>query len=125
MVELLAFIACTILACLGIFQLLLILGKPLGRFAWGGSYEVLPTKFRIGSAISIALYTVFVIIILSKAGIISVISENVASKGIWVITVYFFVGIFLNGISRSKSERAVMTPVVIALAISCLLIALS
>jgi hypothetical protein len=40
------------------------------------------------------------------------------------ITAYFALGIALNAISRSRPERLVMTPVVLLLAVSCLLIAL-
>ena len=38
-----ATLLCMILAFLAIFQLLLIAGLPLGRFAWGGRHEVRPT----------------------------------------------------------------------------------
>ena len=120
-----AIIACLILAALAVFQALLIAGRPLGRFAWGGQHEVLPRKLRIGSAISILLYAVFAIIILERAGIADMLSDAVAQVGIWVLTAYFALGILMNGISRSKPERNLMTPVCIVLAGLCLIIALS
>ena len=43
-----------ILAALAVFQLALAAGAPLGRFAWGGSHEVLPPRLRVGSLVSIA-----------------------------------------------------------------------
>ncbi len=42
----------------------------------------------------------------------------------WVLTGYFTLGIVLNGISRSKPERNVMTPVSLLLAVLCLIVAL-
>lgn len=45
--------------------------------------------------------------------------------GIWVLAVYFAVGVVMNGISRSKPERNLMTPVALVLAITTLLIALN
>ena len=120
-----AIIACLILAALAVFQALLIAGRPLGRFAWGGQHEVLPRKLRIGSAISILLYAVFAIIILERAGIADMLPDAVAQVGIWVLTAYFALGILMNGISRSKPERNLMTPVCIVLAGLCLIIALS
>src|SRR5687767_5409857 len=106
-----AIVACLILAALAVFQALLIAGRPLGRYAWGGQHEVLPRNLRIGSAISIALYAVFAIIILESAGVADMLPDVVAEVGIWVLTAYFALGIVMNGISRSKPERAVMTPV--------------
>lgn len=124
-VELLAIFSCAVLLCLAIFQSLLSTGYPLGRFAWGGRHDVLPTKLRIGSAISILLYIFFAVIILSAAGVANIISnEQLTSIAIWVLVAYFFLGVFMNGISQSKLERAVMTPVALCLALSCLLIAI-
>lgn len=126
MIEALAFIACGILAILIVFQVLLAFGAPLGQYAWGGSHVVLPTKLRIGSVISIILYFFFALIILSSAKVLDIlISKDILNIAIWVLTAYFSIGVFMNGISRSKRERAVMTPAALALAFACLLIALN
>lgn len=110
----------------GFFQLLLILGAPLGKYAWGGSHTILPAKLRIGSVISIVLYFIFALIILHRTGQIDILGDsNFSNIGIWALTVYFFIGVFMNGISRSKHERWVMTPTALVLAILCLLIALT
>lgn len=119
-----AIVACLILLALAVFQALLIAGRPLGRYAWGGQHEVLPRKLRIGSAISILLYAVFAIIILESAGIANMLADVVADVGIWVLTAYFALGIIMNGISRSKPERNLMTPVCIVLTVLCLIVAL-
>ena len=66
-----AVVALTLLAALAVFQGLLVAGQPLGRFAWGGQHEVLPPNLRIGSAVSIALYAAFAVLILQAAGVIS------------------------------------------------------
>lgn len=120
-----AVLACLILLALAVFQLLLIGGRPLGRFAWGGQHEVLPKNLRIGSAISIVLYGIFIVVILERAGVTNVLPDAIPEVGIWVLTAYFALGIIMNGISRSKPERNLMTPVCIVLAGLCLLIALS
>lgn len=120
-----AILACLILVALAVFQALLIAGRPLGRFAWGGQHEVLPRNLRIGSAVSIVLYAVFAIVILEAAGLSNLLPDAVADIGIWVLTAYFTLGIVMNGISRSKPERNVMTPVCVVLAGLCLVIALA
>lgn len=86
---------------------------------------MLPTRLRIGSLVSVVLYILFALIILEASGIISVISNDTISDiGIWVLTIYFGIGTVMNGVSRSKHERLVMTPVAATLGALCLLIAL-
>lgn len=107
-----------ILVGLSVFQFLLIIGKPLGDYAWGGQRRVLPKKLRIASVFSIFLYLVFVLFLISKAGMVNVIIDaTVVNVGMWIFTIYFTVGIFVNAISRSKKERMLMTPVAASLAV--------
>ncbi|MFC9558755.1 hypothetical protein [Agromyces sp. NPDC056965] len=115
---------CVILAVLAVFQLALALGAPLGRFAWGGQHRVLPARLRIGSAVAIVIYAVIAVLALDRAGVIDVVSDVVATVGMWVVFGYFVLGIATNAISRSKPERYTMTPVVTVLAVLSLLIAL-
>ncbi len=125
MVKILAYIFCTILACLTVFQILLIIGLPLGKFAWGGYNEVLPIGLRLGSVSSIFIYLFFSLIVLQKAKIINYFKNpKIPNYGIWFIVGYSFLGILVNLGSRSSGERIVMTPVVTLLAILSLLIAL-
>jgi hypothetical protein len=119
-----AVVALALLAALAVFQGLLIAGRPLGRFAWGGQHDVLPTNLRIGSAVSIALYAFFAVLILQAAGLVTPLPDGFVDVAIWVLTGYFALGIVLNAISRSRPERLVMTPVVTVLAACCLVLAL-
>ena len=63
-----AVVGASLLGGLAVFQVLLIAGAPLGRFAWGGQNAVLPARLRIGSAVSIVLYAVFAVLMLQVAG---------------------------------------------------------
>ncbi len=120
-----AILICIILGLLAIFQLLLIAGLPLGRFAWGGQHEVLPQRLRIGSAVSILLYAVFALLVLERAQLTSLIpSATFIAVAMWVLTGYFALGVLMNGISRSKPERFLMTPVSFVLAGLCLVVAI-
>lgn len=126
MTTLLALIGLHILGALIIFQIALILGAPIGKYAWGGQHRQLPAKLRIASVTSIALYLLFGLFLASKAGLMSIISsQNIIVIGMWIFTAYFFLGIFVNAISRSKSERAVMTPVAGVLALVFLAVTIS
>jgi hypothetical protein len=119
-----AVVACALLAGLAVLQVLLAVGRPLGRFAWGGQRDVLPRGLRLGSAVSVLLYAAFALVILQAAGRLQVVPDAVADVGIRVLTGYFALGIVVNGISRSRAERMVMTPVVAVLAVCCLVVAL-
>ncbi|TFV89635.1 hypothetical protein [Blastococcus sp. CT_GayMR16] len=119
-----AVVALALLAALAVFQGLLVAGRPLGRFAWGGQQDVLPVGLRVGSALSIALYAAFAVLILQAAGLISPLPAGFADVAIWVLAGYFVLGIGMNAISRSRAERLTMTPVVVLLAGACLLLAL-
>jgi hypothetical protein len=119
-----ALVGAVLLGCLAVFQLLLVTGAPLGRFAWGGQHVVLPPRLRIGSGISIALYAVFALLMLQAAGAFAVLPHGLAGVAIWVLTAYFALGVAMNAGSRSRPERLVMTPTVLVLAVVCLALAL-
>ena len=125
MIETFAIISCIILLGLAFFQLALIFGAPIGKYAWGGAHTTLPFNLRIGSAISILLYGIFAAIILSKVEIITLSNDHtITNMGIWILAIYFCIGVVMNGISRSKPERNLMTPVALILAIFTLLVAM-
>jgi hypothetical protein len=114
-----AVVASVLLACLAVFQVLLAAGRPLGRFAWGGQHEVLPPALRIGSVLSVVSYAVIAWLLWR-----AVVQAGYDGPWMWVLTAFFGVGVLMNAASRSRPERLVMTPVVLVLALSCLLIAL-
>ena len=112
-----AVLVSVLLAAVAVLQVALAAGAPLGRFAWGGQHRVLPTGLRIGSAVSVAVYA-------GIAWLVWRAAYHPGSWWIWGITAYFGLGVLMNAASRSRPERLVMTPVVLLLALSCLVIAL-
>jgi hypothetical protein len=107
-----AVVVCTLLGALAVFQVLLVLGAPLGRLAWGGQHRVLPTRLRVGSMVSVLVYGVLATVVLARAGLVETgVSEGSLRTVTWIVVAYFFLGIGLNLASRSKPERAVMSPV--------------
>jgi hypothetical protein len=117
---------CVLMAALTVFQAALIIGAPLGQFAWGGQDRVLPVRKRLGSVISIGLYLVFLVVVVQRAGLAEVIPwPAVVDVAIWVLVAYFVLGIGLNSISKSKPERWTMAPLCAVLAVLTLIVALS
>lgn len=115
--------ALVLLTALAVLQVLVALGLPLGRLVWGGQHRVLPTRLRIGSAISVVLYAGMAALLLSRGSAIPG-DSNFVRVATWVLLVYFALGIIMNAISRSRPERYTMTPISIALATATLVIAL-
>jgi hypothetical protein len=114
-----------LLAVLALFQLALILGAPLGEFAWGGADRVLPPAKRIGSGVSILVYGLIGWIILARAALVPApIPETAVAIAAWIVTAYFALGILMNALSRSRKERFTMTPVAALLAALSLIVAL-
>jgi hypothetical protein len=124
MITTAAVATCVVLAGLAVFQLLLVAGRPLGRFAWGGQHDVLPLGLRIGSVVSLVIYAAIALVVLQAAGRLDVLPDGVVEVGIWVVTGYLVLGIAMNAISRSRPERRLMTPVAALLAAGCLVVAL-
>ena len=119
-----AVLGTVLLGALAVLQVLLAAGAPWGRLAWGGQHVVLPRRLRIGSATSVVLYVAIALVLLQRADAVSVLPHGLVGVLIWVLTGYFALGVVMNAVSRSRPERLVMTPVALALAGSCLLLAL-
>lgn len=104
---------CVILVGAGVFQALLAAGKPWGEWAFGGQMKgTLPTPYRIASLVSISIYAAQIGHYLGQAGVIaSAFSASTNQTINWVLVGFFALGTLMNGISRSKKERALWTPI--------------
>jgi hypothetical protein len=116
LVTVAAVLALVVLAVLTVLQTALTAGAPLGRFTWGGRHAVLPASLRVGSVVAILLYAVFAALLVSKADLAQVVGEPVVTVAMWVVTVYLALSVLPNLASRSRPERALMTPVSAVLA---------
>ena len=119
-----ALAATAILLALAGLQAQLVVGRPLGRFAWGGGHEVLPPRLRIASTISIALYGAIALVLLDAADVVDALPGRWTGTAAWVLAGYFLLGVAINGASRSRDERRTMTPVALALCLLCVAVAL-
>ena len=114
-----------VLGALALFQALLGLGAPLGRFAWGGQHRVLPVSLRISSVVSILIYGLITTVVLARIEAVSLgVPTRIAVIATWVVAAYFFIAIGLNLGSKSKAERSVMPAVSAVLCVLCIVVAL-
>lgn len=117
-----ATLAVALLSGLGWLQALVAVGRPHGRFVWGGSHDVLPRRLRAGSAISVPIYAAIAVTLLWRSGVFGLPSRAVVIAT-WVLVGYFALAIVMNAISRSRAERLVMTPVCAVLTLCSLALA--
>ena len=110
---------------IAIFQVLLSLGYPLGEYAMGGLYKVLPNKLRIISAFNAMLLIFMGFVFLHHANVFDVFRFLPTDILVWVITIFLGINSLANLVSRSKKERFVMTPLSSVAFILCLYIAIS
>ena len=121
-----AIVAVVLVAVVGVFQLALAVGAPLGKAAWGGKREgVLPPALRIASGVAaILVYPLIALFILASAELIAVDWLPTGKVGMWIVTAFFTLGAVTNFASRSKAER-IWGPVSLVVAICSAIIALN
>jgi len=121
-----AVIVILIFSGLSIFQLLLALGKPYGKAAYGGKYDVLPDNLRILSCIAILIFMAASLFVAVRAEfLINFPFPDIANIGVWVFALYLSFNTVLNSVSESKLEKKIMTPISFTAAICLFIVALS
>jgi hypothetical protein len=118
-----AIIAVVLFTGMNLFQLLLALGLPFGRLAYGGKYEKLPSKMKIISLIGIVIFIFASLSVLERAEIITIFNNPMfVTVFVWIIAVYLAFITLMNAISKSKWEKLIMTPISLTLAICCFIV---
>jgi len=108
------------------FQILLALGLPLGRAAWGGAHRILPTKLRWSSLAAVPVLAAAAWAVLARANLVPPGSDPFVVKILtWVFAAYFALNTAMNAASKSRLERFAMTPVAAIVAASLVLVAMS
>lgn len=123
--EVAAIIAIALLAVVGVFQITLALGAPMGKAAWGGQQEaVLPGRFRIASAVAgVIMYPLIVFLVMVSSDLVAADwLPRISSTVMWALAALFTIGALGNLASRSKIER-IWGPVSLGVAVCCGVIA--
>jgi hypothetical protein len=108
MMNVAAIVAVVLLAVVGVFQVALALGAPLGHAAWGGRHGgVLPPNLRIASGVAGAvIYPLIGLFVLASADLIQAgWMPGTGKAGMWLLAALFTLGAVANFASRSKVER--------------------
>lgn len=109
---------------LSVFQFLLALGKPYGKAAYGGKYEVLPNNMRILSGVAILIFMIASLFVAVRVEFLSNFPfPDIANLGVWVFAIYLSLNAVANFLSKSKLEKQIMTPLSLLAAICLFAIA--
>jgi hypothetical protein len=109
-----------------LFQLALVLGAPMGEYAFGGqNVGKLPNQLRVGSAVSFVVLLAIAGHYLAQAGVFTLLlPADLNSIANWVLVGFNVLGLIMNGISRSKKERNMWVPVLLLSVVLAVIVAL-
>jgi hypothetical protein len=113
-----ALIAAAGILVIAAFQLALALGAPLGRAAWGGRHDRLPTNLRRSSAVAAVVWVIAALVILGRGGYLDVPGPvEFTTWGAWIVAVVLGLGAVVNVASSSPWERFGWAPFAALLAV--------
>ena len=120
-----AYVFIVLSVVIGLFQLALALGAPLGEYTMGGRFPgKLPSSMRIAAVVQLVILFLFVAVVASKAGLVLEQYHGAARVGAWVVVVFFGLGTVMNLSSPSKKEKLIMGPANVIALVSTLVVAL-
>lgn len=120
-----AIIASLALLALAGYQVALLRGAALARFAWGGEDHYLQPRFRRWAVSAVVAYLVGVVVILQGANVFLLTSVLVAEILCYLYAAGFFVAFIVTARSRSAIERHINLPINIVLSGMFLIVAIA
>lgn len=108
-----------------VFQVVLLGGVPLARFAWGGEDHYLQPRFRPFAILTIVGCLAGIVVALQGANILLFVPALAAQLACYVYAGLFFAAFVLTARSRSLLERKVMLPIYVVISGLFLIVALS
>ena len=125
MPQVVAIICCLALLGFAVFQVVLLAGVPLARFAWGGEDHYLQPRHRPSAVLTICGCLLGIFVALQGANLFLVLTVLASQIACYVFAALFFAAFILTARSRSLTERRVMLPFYVILSALFLIVALA
>jgi hypothetical protein len=108
-----AWVAVILLLVLVGFQVALAAGVPWGKAAYGGASATLTPAQRVSSGVAAVIWALVAWFFLALAipTLAGPVPDSWQIVVLWVLVALFAIATAMNGISRSRIERAIWTPV--------------
>lgn len=109
-----------------LFQLAIVLGAPVGEYAYGGQHQgILPKRFRIISVFSMLIMLAVAGHYMAQLGVFSPLLDEAGNAiANWGFVAFFALSALMNNISKSEKEKRVFGSITIAMLLSAILVAL-
>jgi uncharacterized membrane protein len=111
---------------LALFQLAIVLGAPLGEYAYGGQQTgVFPTGYRVASLLSFFIALAIAGHYLAQLGVLpQLLDSNLNQIVNWGLVVFNLPAAILNNITRSEKEKRLWGGTTIANLIASVIVAI-
>jgi len=118
-------VAAAVMATLALFEIGLAAGLPWGSAAWGGGQPVLSPGMRLASAGAAVVWSAGLLVVLRRGGyrVWAPLPRSWTGAAVWIFAAYAAFMVLANAASPSGTERAVMRPASVVLAVACALTA--
>jgi hypothetical protein len=109
-----------------LFQLAIVLGAPLGDYAYGGQMTgVLPTRYRVSSVFSMLLMLAIAGHYLAQLGFFEpLLPPNLNAISNWGFVAFFVLAAIMNNITKSQKEKRVFGSTTIAMVLAAVMVAI-
>lgn len=108
-----------------LFQLALVLGAPMGEYAFGGQTPVLPAQYRFSSAVSLLVMLAISGHYIAQLGWLEPLLEpDLNSVVNWVLVGFFALSALMNNLTKSEKEKRLWGGVTIAMLLSAVIVAI-
>lgn len=109
-----------------LFQLSVVLGAPVGEYAYGGQMTgVLPTRYRVISIFSMLLMLAIAGHYLAQLGFFQpLLAPDLNAVSNWGFAAFFALAAVMNNITKSQKEKRVFGSVTIAMLLAAVMVAI-
>jgi hypothetical protein len=108
-----------------LFQLALVLGAPMGEYAFGGQTPKLPHQYRFSSAVSFLVMLAISGHYIAQLGWLAPLLEpNLNAIINWVLVGFFTLSAVVNNLTKSEKEKRLWGGVTIAMLLSSIIVAI-
>lgn len=109
-----------------LFQLAIVLGAPLGEYAFGGQQQgVLPARLRVASAVSFLVLVAIAGHYLAQTSVVSPLLDEAGNQIVnWVLVGFAALAAVMNNITRSEKEKRLWGGTTIAMLLAAIIVAI-